>query len=104
VVTTNKSAELHSKYGQITFFVNKLANKVVIRQAVEKIWDVKVEAVRVINAPSKTRTFARKEYQMAGRKKAIITLKSGYKIDVPGMYENAVGQEVSNAPVTEEGS
>ncbi len=103
VVVTSKSVKTHKQEGKITFWINKLANKIVVKQAVEKIWDVKVGAVRIINVSGKKRSFARKGYITADRKKAIITLKKGYKIDVPGMYENIGAQSAEVAPVSEEG-
>ena len=86
-VVTSKSIELFKTLGKVTFEVNKLANKIMICKAVEKIWDVKVSNVRVINSPSKSKIFAKKAFRSPGNKKAIVTLKKGYKIEIPGMFE-----------------
>ncbi len=86
-ITTTKSLEMRQKHGKITFKVNKLANKIMIRQAVEKIWDVKVRDVRTINLPGKTRTIRRQKVIMPSIKKAIVTLQDGYKIDLPDQIE-----------------
>ena len=87
VVLTTKSTEIFKKQGQITFKVHKAANKNVIKNAVEKIWDVKVEKVRVITVPGKQRRFGGKTFKIPNKKKAIITLKKGYSIDLPGQFE-----------------
>ena len=86
-VVTSKSIELFKVLGKITFEVNKFSNKIMICRAVEKIWEVKVKKVQVINSPSKNKIFARKAFRSPGKKKAIVTLHKGYKIDIPGMYE-----------------
>lgn len=86
-VTTPKSMELYGKLNKLTFEVNKKANKVMVRDAVEKIWNVKVENVRIINIKGKKKTFARKNFMSSGVKKAIVSLKEGYKIDLPGHFE-----------------
>lgn len=64
------------------FRVPRDANKVEVRQAVESIFDVQVASVNTINVNGKTR---RRGYR-AGRtpdwKKAMVTLKEGYSIEL----------------------
>lgn len=86
-ILTEKSDDLFNKLGKLTFEVHKDANKVMIRNAVEKIWDVKVANVRVVSCPGKTKSFGRKFFKTPDKKKAIVTLKKGYKIDLPRHYE-----------------
>lgn len=85
---TSKSIDLYKKLKQYSFEIHTNANKAMVREAVEKIWNVKVEKVCVINCSAKNRTFKRKPYETAARKKAIVTLKAGYKIDIPGLFES----------------
>jgi large subunit ribosomal protein L23 len=87
ICMTGKSQEMYHDLGKVTFVVSKMANKSLIRDAVERIWKVKVEKVRVINLPRKKKTFARKTFLTGGKKKAIVSLKQGYKIDLPGQFE-----------------
>ncbi len=87
IINTPKSLMLRKKVEKVTFLVNKMSNKIMIRDAVEKIWNVKVRDVRVINLHGKTRSVGRKIFKTPGIKKAIITLKKGYKIDLPDQYE-----------------
>lgn len=88
ISVTPKSRALFDKLGKITFEVNKHSNKVMIKNAVEKIWDVKVRDVRVISLKGKKKTFGRRAFQSPGKKKAIVTLRAGYKIDLPGQFES----------------
>lgn len=87
VSMTGKASDLFDKQGKFTFEVNRASNKIIVREAVEKIWNVKVKNVRMINLKGKSKLFARKPFQTAGKKKAIVTLKKGYKIDIPGLFE-----------------
>ena len=86
-IVTEKSSGLFKKFGQLTFEVHKKANKIMIRNAVEKIWAVKVDNVKVLTCPGKSKSFGRKLFKSPDRKKAIIKLKKGYKILLPGHFE-----------------
>ncbi len=87
-IMTSRSFELYRKLGKLTFEVHTEANKCMIKDAVQKIWNVKVANVCVITVPAKLKTFGRREFLSSARKKAIITLKKGYKIEIPGMFES----------------
>lgn len=78
-VITEKSMDLlaDNKY---TFIVDKKANKTEIKNAIEKIFDVRVEKVRTMNVKGKTKRMGRFEGKTPDRKKAIVTLKPGHKI------------------------
>ena len=78
---TEKSMKLveERKY---TFEVQQGANKVEVKQAVEALWDVKVEDVNMINCLRKRRRVGRYEGLRPAVQKAIVTLKEGYKLDV----------------------
>lgn len=102
-VITSKSVDLFKKLGQITFEVNLNANKIMIRHAVEKIWNVKVADVRIVKLRGKTKVFARKSFTCSDRKKALITLKKGYKIEIPGMLE-IIGQQKAEVNKFDESS
>lgn len=87
-VMTSRSFELYRKLGKLTFEVHRDANKSMIKDAVEKIWNVKVANICVVNLPAKVKAFGRKEFTTQAKKKAIVTLKKGYKIEIPGMFES----------------
>jgi len=78
---TNDS-ELNNRYG---FVVNKKANKVEIKKAVEDTYGVSVEAVRTMNYPVKRTTKFTKTGVVSGMKgaykKAIVQIAEGDSID-----------------------
>ena len=75
-VITEKSTMLMEE-GKYTFRVPLTANKVQIRQAVEKIFNVKVEKVATIRVLGKTKRMGKR----SDYKKAIVTLKAGESIE-----------------------
>ncbi len=70
------------KDGVYAFVVHKNANKPLIKEAVEKIFKVKVKKVRIINVKPKKRSFLRREGKKAGFKKALVFLEKGEKIQI----------------------
>jgi len=78
---TEKSATLQAQ-GKYAFEVAGVANKVQIKEAVEKAFKVKVKAVNVMTAPGKERRVGRRVVLTPSWKKAIVTLKSGDKIEL----------------------
>jgi large subunit ribosomal protein L23 len=96
-VVSSKSWRTFKELGKVTFEVDRGANRSMIREAVEKIWNVRVEKVCVHNRPVKTGVSARRKYTRLGQKHAIITLKPGYKIDLPGesLAHEAMAQDAS---------
>ncbi len=101
---SSKSIDLYKKLGQYTFEVHLNANKSMIGDAVEKLWNVKVEKVRVISIAGKNKTFSRKAYTTSDRKKAIVTLKKGYKVEIPGMFETMAMEQTAHEKTEAEGS
>ena len=65
-----------------SFEVNKKANKVQIRSAVEKLYDVKVTDVRTANVKGKPRRRGRNIGTTKSWKKAIVVLHEDYRIDL----------------------
>ncbi|MBI2863471.1 MAG: 50S ribosomal protein L23, partial [Chloroflexi bacterium] len=80
-IVTEKSTGMldQSKY---TFEVAKGANKMQIREAVEKAFNVNVVDVAVSRMPSKTRRVGKRQVQTAAWRKGIVTLKTGQKIEL----------------------
>ncbi len=64
------------------FEVDKKVNKIQVKEAIEKLFEVKVLAVRTLNRVGKTRKHKNKIYKTSGWKKAIVTLKEGDRIDL----------------------
>lgn len=66
--------------GQYHFIVSRDANKIEVRNAVEKVYDVKVVRVNIINVRGKARNFGKTQGRTSAWKKAIVTLKKGQTI------------------------
>jgi large subunit ribosomal protein L23 len=82
---TEKSSHQFSKLHQYVFEVSADATKSMIKDAVETLFDVKVERVNVMNMPAKRTRRARSRrlsVRRSGYKKAIVTLADGDTIDV----------------------
>lgn len=73
---TNQVAE-----GKYTFQVAREANKIQIREAVEKIFKVDVTDVNIINVRGKERGMGRRKGVSPNWKKAIVTLKGDQRIE-----------------------
>ncbi|MCX8016013.1 MAG: 50S ribosomal protein L23 [Patescibacteria group bacterium] len=78
---TEKS-QLMKQVRQYVFDVDKKANKAEVKKAVEYIYNVKVEKVRIINISAKKRRLGATQGKKSGHKKAIVTLKEGYQIEI----------------------
>jgi len=78
---TEKSSVL-SAQNKYVFQVLPSATKIDVKNAIEKTYKVKVTSVHMIRIPSKTRRVGRYMGTKAGIKKAIVSLKSGDRIDV----------------------
>ena len=84
-LVTEKTIKVQEENNTVVFEVKKGANKILVKQAVESIFGVKVESVNVVNCPTKVRRMGRMgQYHFTTKaiKKAYITLKDGYKIDI----------------------
>jgi large subunit ribosomal protein L23 len=66
---------------QIMFEVVRDANKIEIKQAVEKLWNVVVTKVRTSNIRGKTKRVGRYIGRRSNWKRAVVTLAPGHKID-----------------------
>jgi large subunit ribosomal protein L23 len=65
-----------------TFIVHPQANKTEIRQAVEKIWDVKVLSVNTVNRKGKNKRFRQLLGKRPDTKRAVVKLAAGDKIEI----------------------
>ncbi len=85
---TEKSENLSEGLNQYTFVVNRKANKVEIRKAVEEMYGVSVAAVNTAIMPAKAKVRNTRSGILRGRKpafkKAMVTLYEGEEIDFFG--------------------
>jgi large subunit ribosomal protein L23 len=80
-VITEK-ATIASEHGQVVFKVARTATKPQIKEAVEKLFDVKVKSVNTLIRKGKVKAFRGSIGEQSDVKKAIVTLEEGHKIDV----------------------
>lgn len=91
-IFTEKMSRLEDLERKYAFQVNGSANKIEIKSAIEKRFDVEVEKVATMNRLGKSKQMTVKSggktIRTNGRrsnwKKAVITLKEGFKIDLVG--------------------
>jgi len=79
--TSEKTTIIAEKFKQFTFRVLKNATKPEIKAAVEKMFNVKVSNVSVVNVKGKKKRFKQLTGQRSDWKKAFITLQPGSDID-----------------------
>ncbi len=80
-VVTEK-ATMSSEHNQVIFKVAKTATKPQIKEAVEKLFNVKVKGVNTLIRKGKVKFFRGKRGLKSDVKKAIVTLEEGHSIDV----------------------
>jgi len=71
-----------SERNQVMFRVARHATKPQIKEAVEKLFDVKVKSVNTLVRKGKHKAFRGRLGQQSDFKKAIVTLEEGHRIDV----------------------
>ena len=79
---TEKTAKSASEgKRQYAFKVHSSATKLSIQKAVEKLFDVSVNKVRVVNVKGKAKRFGRVEGRRQGWKKAYVILSPGHDLE-----------------------
>ena len=83
-IDTEKTRYQASDLGQYTFEVDRSANKIEVKRAIEEIYGVEVVAVNMLNIPAKaSRRFGRRRIvRRAPWKKAVVTVAEGERLDV----------------------
>ena len=79
---TEKGTQIRERENGYLFEVARDANKIEIRQAIESIFPVKVEAVRTLRVHGKPKRMGRYAGHRPDWKKAIVTLKKGQTIEL----------------------
>ena len=78
---TEKGSKLKESENKVFVEVDTHANKLEIKRAIEEIFKVKVEKVATIKTEGKWKRYGKSLGKRPSRKKAIITLKKGEKLD-----------------------
>jgi len=81
-IMTEKSMRQKEEQNVVTFQVRPDANKVEIRQAVERVFNVKVADVRTASYEGKLKRMGRHQGRRPDWKKAVVALKPGHKIEL----------------------
>ena len=81
-ISTEKTGFQSDNLNQYTFEVDRQANKLQVKRAVEGIFDVDVVCVNVMNMPAKRGRFGRRQVtRKPAWKKAVVTLAPGQRIE-----------------------
>jgi len=83
-VISEKAYDLHQEQKKLVLNVHMHANKLMIKQALEKFFNVKVKNVRTSIRDGKRRKLRGRITHGIATKKAYITLAEGYSIDLTG--------------------
>ncbi|MFV0499824.1 MAG: 50S ribosomal protein L23 [Bacilli bacterium] len=81
-IITEKSAHQIMEENVYAFEVNPKANKIEVKNAIEEIFDVKVEKVNIMNCKAKKKRVGKYEGKTARVRKAMIKLAKDSKIEV----------------------
>ena len=84
-IVTERTTVLKQTLNEYVFEVDKRANKHAIKEAVERVFNVKVDEVRTMIVPGKIKRQGRYEGKSSTWKKAVVRLKDKQVI---GMFEN----------------
>lgn len=77
----SEESYLETEMGKYRFMVASYANKLTVRKAVEKMFDVNVVDVNIQNVRGKVKRRGRYTYKRSDWKKAIVTLRDGQSLD-----------------------
>ena len=80
-VITEKATNA-SEQSKVVFKVTLAATKPQIKEAVEKLFDVKVKNVNTLTRKGKVKVFKNKLGRQSDVKRAVVTLEEGHRIDV----------------------
>lgn len=79
---TEKANRLREKENKYVFIIHKNANKIMVKDAVRRLFNVEPLAVNIVNIRGKKRRVRYKYGYTSSYKKAIVTLKKGDKISI----------------------
>lgn len=90
---TSKAYALNQALKQLVLEVHPQANKPIIAEALRKLFNVETETICIVVRKGKRRRSGRHKVLGKNRKKAIITLKSGYSAELAGWSAGPGGEE-----------
>lgn len=81
---TSKAYYLDHTLNQLVLDVHPMANKPMVVRALKQLFNVEVEKVSISVSKGKEKKAGRYSFVGKTKKKAIVTLKSGYSVDIAG--------------------
>lgn len=81
-IVTEKTVMMQQNTNRVTFEVAKGSNKIEVRQAIEEIFNVKVESVNMINVKPKAKRVGKYTGTTKAVRKAMVKLAEGSNIDI----------------------
>ena len=79
---SEKATRVAENHNQFVFRIDRTANKLEVKQAVETLFNVKVKAVSTTRVQGKSKRFGRSLGKRSDWKKAYVTLHEGHRIDL----------------------
>jgi len=86
-VVSGKAQKINAGKRKLILRVHPAANKILVKEAIEKLFEVLVDSIRILNRKGKNRLVRRRKTTGSIEKRAIVTLKEGYQVDVFGQSE-----------------
>ena len=82
VRSSSKAYILNKKLGKLTVYIHEDATKHHVKDAVEKLFNVKIKKINTLRSGDKSRRIGQRLVVRPGKRKAIITLAKGYNLDL----------------------
>jgi large subunit ribosomal protein L23 len=92
---TEKAYRLNKELKKLVLEIHPKANKSMVAQALKKLFNVEVEKIAIIVSKGKNKRIGRFRFTDKDRKKAIITLKEGYSVDVADISNAEIQEDLS---------
>lgn len=83
-VISDKAQEINAELKKLVLKVHPKSNKPLVKEAIEKLFNVKVDNIRILVRKGKLRKAGKRVIQGKLEKRAIVTLKEGYSVDLFG--------------------
>lgn len=83
-IVSEKATLLNQKLNKLVLKVHPQANKMQIKEALQRLFNVKVDKVNTLNRAGKSYRVRRTIMQGSTTKRVFVTLKDGYSIDIFG--------------------
>jgi len=90
---TEKASALKAEANKVAFVVDRAANKIEVKKAVESLFDVKVTKVATMIFRGKAKRVGKSVGRRKNWKKAVVTLEEGTDLDVFGVEMAAMPTE-----------